>query len=93
MAERKEKSLGLLAQRFVQMLLCVDDNQAVALEDAAKSLLGGLWFITLCYIICSFLSKFAATPAVDLSNCCTIDCEKQLALMQAVMNHQMTSTS
>ncbi|DBA66352.1 TPA: hypothetical protein ACH3X2_002341 [Trebouxia sp. C0005] len=40
-AERKEKSLGLLAQRFVQMLLCVTDGQAVALEDAAKSLLGG----------------------------------------------------
>ena len=39
-AERKEKSLGLLAQRFVQMLLCVTDGQAVALEDAAKSLLG-----------------------------------------------------
>jgi len=41
-AERKEKSLGLLAQRFVQMLLCVTDGQAVALEDAAKSLLGVL---------------------------------------------------
>ena len=43
-AERKEKSLGLLAQRFVQMLLCVTDGQAVALEDAAKSLLGALLF-------------------------------------------------
>ena len=38
--ERKEKSLGLLAQRFVQMLLCVTEDQAVALDDAAKSLLG-----------------------------------------------------
>ena len=44
-AERKEKSLGLLAQRFVQMLLCVTDGQAVALEDAAKSLLGVLMFL------------------------------------------------
>lgn len=40
--ERKEKSLGLLAQRFVQMLLCKTANQAVALDDAAKSLLGML---------------------------------------------------
>ena len=41
--ERREKSLGLLAQRFIQMLLCVTgDDQAVALEDAAKSLLGML---------------------------------------------------
>ena len=40
--ERKEKSLGLLAQRFVQMLLCKTGNQAVALDDAAKSLLGML---------------------------------------------------
>ena len=40
--ERKEKSLGLLAQRFVQMLLCKTGNQAVALDDAAKSLLGVL---------------------------------------------------
>lgn len=40
--ERREKSLGLLAQRFIQMLLCVTADQAVALDDAAKSLLGML---------------------------------------------------
>ena len=40
LAERKEKSLGLLAQSFIQMLLCVTDMPVVALEDAAKTLLG-----------------------------------------------------
>ena len=44
MIDRKERSLGLLAQRFVQMLLCVSGDQAVALDDAAKSLLGVLSF-------------------------------------------------
>lgn len=38
--ERKEKSLGLLAQKFVQMLLCAPSHSAIALEDAATSLLG-----------------------------------------------------
>ena len=38
--ERKEKSLGLLAQKFVQMLLCAPGHAPTALEDAAKSLLG-----------------------------------------------------
>lgn len=39
-SDRKEKSLGLLAQKFVQMLLCAPSHSAIALEDAAKSLLG-----------------------------------------------------
>lgn len=38
--ERKEKSLGMLAQKFVQMLLCAPGHAPVALEESAKSLLG-----------------------------------------------------
>lgn len=48
-SERKEKSLGLLAQKFVQMLLCAPSHSAIALEDAAKSLLGmPLKMLTVC---------------------------------------------
>ena len=48
MLERKERSLGLLAQRFIQMLLsATQDESAVALDEAAKSLLGRLLFLLL----------------------------------------------
>lgn len=52
--DRREKSLGLLAQRFVQMLLCVAEDQAVALDDAAKSLLGMLSLLGFaCSTVCA----------------------------------------
>jgi hypothetical protein len=38
--ERREKSLGLLSQRFVQMFLAAPGPKIVTLEGAAETLLG-----------------------------------------------------
>lgn len=38
--ERREKSLGLLSQRFIQMFLVAAGDKVVALEGAAQMLLG-----------------------------------------------------
>ena len=39
-SSRREKSLGLLSQKFVQLFLCASDDRIVSLDDAAKTLLG-----------------------------------------------------
>ena len=38
--ERREKSLGLLSQRFVQIFMQSPDNHTVPLDTAAETLLG-----------------------------------------------------
>lgn len=38
--ERREKSLGLLSQRFIQMFLQAPNDKVLALEAAAETLLG-----------------------------------------------------
>lgn len=38
--DRREKSLGLLSQRFIQMFLAAPGEQVIALEGAAQMLLG-----------------------------------------------------
>jgi hypothetical protein len=37
--ERREKSLGLLSQRFIQMFLQTPNDKVLALEEAAETLL------------------------------------------------------
>ncbi len=38
--DRREKSLGLLSQRFIQMFLVAPGDKVIALEEAAQMLLG-----------------------------------------------------
>lgn len=46
--ERREKSLGLLSQRFVQIFVQSPDNSTVPLDTAAEMLLGEFGKICFC---------------------------------------------